>query len=347
MSGVDLNSTNLGDLLKTTLDRKKNDNITDLTQSLQRFPVMKMALDNAKTEEGTHLTVNALTSTNGSAKMTKLYGDVTHDRNNGVVAGSVTWTHANINMSLDEREIGMNSSNQRILDLVNIERARMFGDWAKLLNAQINGAPTSTSDTETLQGYTHWIQKNASDGFTGGNPSGFSGGCAGIDSDTYTGYKNYVHGYTAATRDDLVEEMREAQLLLDFMAPGVGEPSLPGANMPARYAIVTNRTRFRNLERVAEDNNMNLGWGLDMKDGAPRFYGNQIVWDPLLDAETDHPVYFIDWNSFQLCKLRGYWGNQVGPRNLENQPMVWAVDINFSFQCRATNRRSLGILYVR
>ena len=68
----------------------------------------------------------------------------------------------------------MNRSPARLVNLLQSSRVDAMTDLAELMESNFWGAPASSSDTLKPYGVPYWIVYNATTGFNGGHPSGFS-----------------------------------------------------------------------------------------------------------------------------------------------------------------------------
>jgi len=127
--------------------------------------------------------------------------------------------HVNAHYIYDQRLPAFQRGGTAIVNLVRTKYVGMMVSFYEYLEEVLWSKPDDSADTKTPFGVAYWVVKNATEGFSGGNPSGFTSGAADIDSDTYTRWKNYTAQYTNITKEDLVRKMRRAARQVAFRSP--------------------------------------------------------------------------------------------------------------------------------
>jgi hypothetical protein len=210
------------------------------------------------------------------------------------------------------------------------------------LEAVLWSKPVDDTDTLTPFGIAYWVVKNATEGFTGGNPTGFTSGRAGINSNTYTRWKNWSAPYSEISKTDLVRKMRRAARKTRFRSVvSHAEPTL-GA---MANGIYTNDTVLGIMEELLEDQNMNLGNDLDSKGGRVQFKSSPVIYAPYLDNDTENPVYMLDWKWLAIGVMPGWENNMTKPYMVPNKHLVRRVDLDATLQMICTNLRRQAVLY--
>jgi hypothetical protein len=200
--------------------------------------------------------------------------------------------------------------------------------------------PATSSDTERTFGVQYWIVRSAtSNGFNGGNPSGFTSGAAGIDSDTYTRWANWTERYVNITKTDLVAKWRRAATKTHFKSP----VPIPSYNTGDRYGYYCNYDVLGTLEELLEAQNDQLGNDIASKDGRTLFRGTPVTYVPKLDDESTDPVYGINWGVFKPVFLTGEYMREDPPKQAPNQHNVFRVHIDLTLNFVCHNRRRLFI----
>jgi hypothetical protein len=216
-----------------------------------------------------------------------------------------------------------------------------MNSMAELNEENLWSAPTASTDTRPM-GIPFWIQKDAATtvggGFNGGNPSGFTGGAAGISSTTYPRWKNWTFGYSAADRDDLVVKVKKSLAFTNFQAPhphpelGFGE---------AKYSMYTTYRVQEPLERLAENRNDNLGPDLAKYRNAVVIGGVPLTWVPYLEAnDTSDPVYGVNWKVFRPFVKKGCNMRRNPPKESARQHTVREVHVDNWMNYICLNRRA-------
>lgn len=337
-----LQADNIADLVALTLRELGKNKWTDISYDLQEHVALPKLLKKNKVgfSSGYGFQFNVNVTSSGAARMTGLYETDEVGVNDTVIHGDVPWRHLTTNYAFDEREIKMNRSPARIVELVKLRRANSMIDLAKLLEDQFWGKPTDSSDTESLFGVAYWIVKSATEGFNGTNPSGFTAGAANISSTTYPNWANWTGDYASVTQDDLITKLRKASTYTKFLSP----VSTPSYNTGDRYGYYTNYDVLAPMERLLASQNENLGNDLASKDGQALFRRNPITWVPKLDADTTDPVYGINWGVFGFVFLEGEYMDETGPIKSPKQHKVLEVhtDLTVNIVCR--DRRRLFVV---
>lgn len=289
----------------------------------------------------------------GRAKMTKL--DAVDNPGVDDVMGKwvFPWRHFTTDWSVERREILANRSPAKIVDLVKVRSADAMTSLYELVEEQAWSAPASSANDEDLQGIPFYVQKNATEGFNGGLPSGWST-IAGIDvTDAKYGdkLKNYTGTYTAISKPDWKRTATSMMRQIQFKNP-VAVPE--HGKVGHKYVIYINNRTATDLEEMGEAQNDNLG-----KDLAPygisafgrngmgqlTFRGIELMYVPQLNSDTSDPTYFINHNKLGFVFLKG---DRMHMTKIDKNPYKhnWATtyyDNTGNFEC--TDRRSQGVLY--
>lgn len=291
-----------------------------------------------------------------NARFTALYDEDQYDVRNLLIGAQEEWSHATTNYSYDLREKDFNGSGPlKIIDTIMVREHAMHNDWFELMEDAFWTAPTSSTQTPfPLMGIPTAIQKNATDGFTGGDPTGFSSGYGNVATATYSGWKNYVAGYTSVSRDDLVAKWLKACDYTRFQAPhAFKELGKGGTGLDAEAAFYTTYDLREPLWQYLDTRNDNLRDVAGLATGDPKFRGVPVKWVPALDDtnsdanDTSNPIYGIYWPNWQF-KFNQGWDMKRFKKTHPTQHNVRIVGLDSSCQLVCTNRRSGGfVLYVR
>ena len=223
-------------------------------------------------------------------------------------------------------------------------------DLAKELEEKGWAAPASTNSTDPY-GVPYFIVKNATVGFTGGNPAGNTS-TAGIDRTTVTTYKNYSAPYVNITKDDLIAKLRTFFRKAHWKSPAKINDFMTQAN--ARFVLYTNDAVITELETVGEQQNENLGrdlarFGVQTEPSVQdelllRRWPMRYV--PKLDDDTAKPIYMIDHRVFYVFVLEGDFLRESPTLTAPNQHNTLAVwtDLTYNYGC--VDPRRCGVAYV-
>jgi len=317
------------------------DQMTDLQEHVGFNELLKNKKERLSAGRG--IPIRAVVSPNGSAKNTGLYGTQEYNKSDALIEGSVPWRFTSANMVFDSMHESMNSGPEAILDEVKIEKARMMTDLVELCERNVWGVPDNSADSKTPYGVEYWLVKNATLGFNGGNPTGFTAGRAGIDSNTYTRNKNYTGKYTTVgdtVNTGLINMMEQAADKTDWIAPA---PLPQQARTGYSRGIFCNHATKMEMKNVAKANNDSLGYDLSTKE--PIFRGATIRYVPYFDSKTDGPVYMIDFNNFYPVILKEWFLKDIQVTQLPNQPTCFAMVTMLVWNIVCTNLRRQVVFY--
>ena len=331
-----LQAGDIADLVTTTLRELGRLKWTDLATSIQEYIAMPQLLKKNKIsfDSGYGIQWNVMVSTAGTARDVGLFQTDNLNIADGMKTCNIPWRHTTCNWSFEEREVAMNREPARIVELVKTRRAGAMIDLAELMETDFWGKPTSSSDTVKPYGIDYWLVHNATEGFNGGLPSGFTD-VAGLDPTAYTRWKNWSAQYTNISRDDLVTKWRKAATFTQFKPP----VDLTQYASDSKYGYYTNYSIIGPLETLLEDQNDNLGNDIASKDGQVLFRRIPVTWVPKLEANTRNPIYGINWGTFSPVFLKGWYMKESGPETAPNQHTVQSVHVDTTYNWRCVDRR--------
>ena len=341
-----ITTEDIADLITSTQRDLGRMKFGDIASDLQEYVAMTQLLKKERVEFGSGRGVqwNLVTDSNGQFRWTGLFEVDDYNINDVTKTANLPWRHCNVNYSIEDREVVMNGEGpNRVVELVKIRRFAAMLDMAKGWENAFWSKPATSSDVTTLYGIDMPIVKNATEGFNGGNPSGFTSGYAGVSSSTYTRWANYTAQYVTIDRTDCIDKWKRATRKCNFKPP-VEVPEYGSKGQ--RFGFYTNDDVISTLDRLLEDQNENLGNDLYSKEGSLMFKRVPVVWVPKLDSDTQDPIYGINWNKLKFCFLKGEYMNEHKPRMAPNQHRTHVVDIDCSAQAVAYDRRSQFILNI-
>lgn len=277
---------------------------------------------------------------NHSARTVGLYEKDTSNFADTMIKGEVPQRHVNAHYVYDQHEKAFQRGPEAIVDYVMTKQAGMMVSFYELLEEILWGKPANSADLKTPYGVAYWITRGATEGFTGGNPSGFSGGRAGIDSNTYTRFMNWSAQYTDITKTDLVRKMRKAAKRTKFRSPVSHKTPDLGKMGNGIYA---NEETTGLLEEILEASNMNLG--NDLSGARPLFKGTPIVYAPYLDNDSTDPIYMLDWKWIAIGVLAGWQNNLSKPYMVPDMHNVRRVDLDATMNMCCTDPRRQAVFF--
>ncbi|HPP02729.1 MAG TPA: phage major capsid protein [bacterium] len=330
------------DLITMTLKDLGKLRWTNLATNLQEYIALSRLLNKHKVkfDSGTGIQWNVMVGFTQSAKTTGLYAVDSVNVGDAMKTASIPWRHITTNFPVDRREVTMNSGASKIVDLIETRRAQMMIDLADFMEKIFWGKPEDSSDELTPFGVKYWITPNASQGFNGGNPAGFSAGPGNLDCTLYPNWKNYTDTYSEISSTDLFQKLRRAATFTNFKSPA------RHADYEAytKYEYFTNWNVLGEIERMLETRNDNLGSDIVKYNDQALFRRTPITWVPYLESDTSNPFYGINWGVFQPVFLRGeYMREETKAAPNQHTVAVTHLDTTLNFKC--TNRRRLFVLY--
>jgi len=279
---------------------------------------------------------------NHSAKSVALFETDGSAVTDTMVMGKVSPRHVNAHYIYDLREPDFQRGGTSIVDLVQTRYSGMIVSLYTLLEQLLWSKPTDSTNIKDPAGIPFWIIKNSSLGFNAENPSGFAAGRANIDSGTYGRWANYSGSYAAVAKEDLIRKMRKASRMTNFRSPLThAVPDLSAIG----NGIYTNDAVLGLLEEELEKQNMNLGNDIASKDGATVFKGTPVVYVPYLDADTQNPVYMIDWRYMAIGVMEGWENNTTAPYMVPDKHNVRRVDVDCTLNMVCTDLRRQAVFY--
>ena len=284
----------------------------------------------------------AQTDHNHSARAVGLFETDASALADTFIEGSVEPRHINAHYEYDLMEPSFQQGGHAIVDLVKSRYISMMISLYEYLESVLWSKPATSADKVTPFGIEYWVVKNTSEGFYGGNPTGFTDGRAGISTGTYPRWANWSGDYASVSKEDLLRMMRKAHRNIQFRSPvSHAVPDL-GA---MRNGIYTNDTVVGLLEELCEAQNMNLGTDLDSMGGRAVFKSTPITYVPKLDADTENPVYMLDWKWLAIGVMSGWEENLTKPYMVPSKHNVRRVDLDATLNMVSTNLRRQCVLH--
>ena len=332
----------IDDFVTNTLKRFYRHKWTDISLEHQEYH-SSTVLNEKNIEErgGEQLSFRLKTKNTGNARNTGLYSQDITKVDDVMQPANVPWSKQTTNFSYDIDEDFFQSDRETIIRTLDTREHDALSDLADLHEQNMWTSPTGPSDTRP-QSIPFWIQLDPTTtpggAFNGGNPAGFSGGCAGVSSVEYPRWRNWTFGYTNVTTDDFVKKFKKALTFTHFRAP-VPHPEL-GFGKTDYCAYTTYRTQ-EPLERLAESRNDNHGPDVARYMNQVTVGGVPVKWVPYLEAnDTSDPVYGVNWRVFRPFVKRGCKQRRMGPERAARQHSVREVHYDTWMNYICFDRRS-------
>jgi len=332
------------DFVALTQNVVKRGKWTDLSLDLQSYVSATMMKKKVVEVGGPYIEFPVQTKNTDTARnVGMLTQDVTNIEDIATT-GKIPWTKQTVNWSFTVEEEMFQSDRETIVKLLTMREHAAMNSAVELDEQNLWSAPTSTADKRPM-GIPFWAQKDATTtpggAFNGGNPSGFTSGCAEISSTTNPAWRNWTFGYANATQDDLIVKLKKAIAFTNFQPP-VPHPELGfGAD---DYAMFTTYRVSEPLERLAESRNDNLKGDLARYVNAVTVAGIPIRWVPYLqENDTSDPIYGINWKVLRPYVKKGGYRKRYAPKEAPHQHGVYNVFIDTWMNWACYNRRALFV----
>ncbi len=341
-------ASDIADLVATTLNELGELRFTDLMSDYQNTIALKRVFRKHKTtfDAGPQVQFNIITDENHSFRFVGLGEPDVVDIPNVMTTGIVPWRHATWNWAIERREIAMNRTPRKIVDLAKTRRIASFGSAIIGWEQALWRLPAVT-DLKSLYGIPYWIVKSNTaattanaDGFNGLVPSGYTT-VAGVSSTTFPRWANYATQYTLVTKDDFIRKARRMAVYTDF-APLVED--MPVYNTGDDLGFYTNYALLGALEEALEAQNDDLGDDIASMEGKVQFRRVGVGFVKELDKDTTNPFYQINWGEMKTMGLRGEWMHETSIPITPGQHTMSATHTDCSCNTFCRNRRRQGVL---
>jgi hypothetical protein len=336
-----LQATDIADLVLGTLRDLGKLKVTDISTDIQEHVAMRNLLKKNRIvfDSGRGFQWQVRTNYADTAQFVGLYNQDQVNASDVLKSCTMEWRHVVQNWAFDHHEVDMNSGAARIVDIVKERRHSAMIGLAEKMEYAFWRVP-AVSNTTDPHGVPYYIVKNNSEGFNGGHPSGYSD-VASLSSTTYPRWKNYTAQYTDVTKADLIAKWRKAATYTKWIPPVDGMPTYNTGDM---YGFYTNYAVIAELESVLESQNDNLGNDIASKDGQTMFRRTPVTWIPLLNDDSNNPVYGINWGVFKTAILKNWWLKEHVEKNVGGQHNVCATFLDCSFEWICYDRRRNMVL---
>jgi hypothetical protein len=331
-----LQGTDIADLVATTINNFAPLQFTDLTSDLQRYIALSRLMKKNKVifDTSPEYVWDLMIDDNGSAEFKGLYAQDVVGVPDVMIQGKIPWRHVTWNWAIERREIAMNRTPRKIVDLTLTRRVASFISAVKKFENRFWRCP-AVSDTVNPFGVPYWVVKNATEGFNGGAPSGYTV-VGNVNPTTYPRWKNWTFQYVAVTEDDLIRKWRKAVEFTDF---DLADDEIPSFNTGDDWGFYTNWAVLGTLVEILRNRNDDLGPDVAAFEGKTLFMNQKVTRVPQLEEDTTNPIYGLNWGEFKTAGLRGEWLVETKVAIVPGQHTVSATFTDCSLQWFTRNRR--------
>lgn len=341
----------IDDLVNLTQKRFIKRGWVDLSLNFQHYEFARRNFKDKKVAErgGHKINWKVQVTNTGTFKHTGLFAKDTTNVKNLTKEAETDWTKQTVNYEYDVDEEIFNSEPEQIVDELKVREHSMYNDFFEGMEISMWTAPSSSSlDPMTPQGIPFWLQKNATEGFNGGDPSGWSAGAGGLLTALYPNWKNWTFTYSAITRDDFIEKVLKAMAYTKFMPPhdynDLGTGGEPDWTLYGTWFIVSA------LQKVLEGRNDNLGANVGWAKGKATIQGAPVYRVPALDDSTSDaydstdPLYGVNWKTLRYYFRKGRNMLRYPPKPAAHQHTVREVHMDNwgNWRCLSRRRNFVG-----
>jgi len=293
-------------------------------------------------EGGVDWTIPYMMDHNHSARAVGLYESDGSAFGDVMANGAVGPRYVNAHYVYDLREPMFQRGGTAIVNQLKIKYAGMKVAMFELMEQFLWGKPVDSTDKKTPFGLAYWVTRSATEGYNGGNPSGFSEGRAGISTSTYARYANWTAQYVAASKTDLIRKMRKFHTKSMWKSPV--NHATPDVGKDGK-GVYTNYRVIEPLEEAMEAQNMNLGRDIAMFNGTVMFKSRPLIYVPYLEADTTDPLFMLDWKHIGVGVQAGWENALTDPYMVPGKHTVRRVDMDISMNMICDDPRRQAVFY--
>lgn len=330
----------------TRTARKKGEIVSAALDLAEYFVLPKFAVDSGK-----RVSVGGGTFTEWLVKVIvgQTAAHVAHDTPdtattvNTTVKGNLKWRKLTSNWTWDLEERSVNTgTDTEMYDYVALQRLSMEEALVEEMELAFTQKPENSNDVTSPAGLPFWNVKNATEGFTGGNPSGFSNGPGDINSTTYPRTKNYSATYQNIEPDDLLFTLRKAFRKTRFISP---TPVSGVIGMSLNRDILTNDDVILELEELLRLQNENLGVDLVRYMNQVVLNGFSVTAMPQLNDDDEDPLYLVSWDALKFMIHGEWWMKESPPLVMPGFHNRFTTFSDTRYNIVNKNRRAGGVIY--
>jgi hypothetical protein len=345
----------INDIVLGTLDNYDKNKMTENVATLQKYAVGQLLLDAKRTTvTGKDKKIHVLFDDGRVAQHVGLYHVDNPAVQDAMQELTVPWVHMKHDWSYDQTELAIQGGPEKIQSVVKSRQAQVDVQNVAELETRVWSLRTS-AQTLLPYGIPYWIVLNASAGFNGGRPSGYTD-VGGIDPDTYSQWQNYTATFTNISREGALTALRTAHLKTEWRSPTTLNQYSSGK---ASRVLFMKDDVMLEFEILAENQNENLGndvasktastnlSGLSGMGGFVTFRRHPIVNVPELNNNEPQPntIYMIDLDTMKIEVLRDFFWKREGPIRSANQSLVWTTHSHLTYRLYFVDRRKNAGLY--
>lgn len=239
---------------------------------------------------------------------------------------------------------------KKLLNERNQQQLRIAKKFASTMENDVLKQGPSSSNTQQVHSMYYWFPKAlagvTTDGYVGttaefadGSSTTTIGGIDSTASNTNGLWRSPVTLYDDFN-DAFIDKANTMFHTLDFEAPDNAEDLIQ--TRASNFKIVAGQDTVINLERIARANGDAFGNNLGMMKGQLMFRGIPIRKAPILDEDTDVPLFWYNLEHFEVISRDGWWFLEDEPMRDPKRRLCVIQDIYCNWQLWCNNRRQGG-----
>jgi len=340
---------NMPDLIAGTLPDLGRMKFQQVYQQLQEFEVYGKLLKKGRVDIqdngiACHRNIMIADATSDAAHMGYMDEDNTNIQD-VMRTLKVNWVHVVTKWAMVyQTDVLMNSGAAEIFSVMKTRRCKAMIDLAQVLEDAYFGAVPDASDETNPRALKYWFVQNATTGFTGLAPSGYTL-VGNLNPSLLSRWRNFAGTYTGVvSKKGAIKTLRKAARECGWVTPVKVPDYTKGAG--EKYRLFVNGTTMEEFEEVGEDQNENLGKDVASMDGTIVFKKHPIVWIPKLDADSNNPIYFQNNDTMKLAVLKGDFLRETPPKtHAPKQHNLFETFIDTTYAPVCVDRRRNAVLY--
>lgn len=332
----------LDSIIKTTQRHIEKERMASIAETLVDYVGARLLFQQNKVmvSDGYGIEWNMATDHSHTAMQVGLFDNIAPAMNVHQVRFNLPWRHTRAHVSWDLREVAMNNSPARLVNLVKEKIFEMDVAWIEQLESQFWTGPAVGDDQSVMGIWGYWIYSPNDGGgnnttspwttsSTGGrvnlNPTGYSSGPGNVSRVTYSRSAPWFQSYGDITYDDAVRKLRTGFNQINFKSPVNFAKLQDGNTKFGIYCTLADELKFADVARLQ---NENVGTDLAYYDGKAVVRGVPIMGVPKLDeldaarSTANHPIFVIDWSQLRPICLDGFAPYEVTETGGSNQPLT-------------------------
>jgi len=348
---ADFNISNVADLLLLTDARPPQYKFQDLAREFTKYIAMQLFKENLQLEGGgDYIKRLFMVNTPDAVRHVGIFDEDVVSIIDLMAKIEIPWVRFTTSYAWDINEVNANASPAQLVELVKTRRYAAHKNIAVEMEKKLFTLPSASTSLYPF-GFPFWVVKNATEGFNGGLPTGYTN-IGGIDLDVVSAFKNWTATYSEVSEADLGAKLSRAYRKCGYEQPaGMTDPGY-AKSAYQNYRYYTNERVYAAMEQIAQAaiNNRNASFfTLEDRDGTGdrtvHFRGKRVVWVPFFDDDTTDPIYQIDNSVFYAFARRAMNMVETGPTVDPKRHNVRVTYIDHEYQYMCLDRARCAVFY--